>query len=121
MDPISNADRIVRLIRQRLEERTKAAITNKSQQAASVQAREHSASAIAGELARAGAQDEQLRRSLVEQLLADQFGPVLVNDARFQQIVDLVARAMTADPAVGRLMAATIKGLSISPASSNPR
>lgn len=58
-----------------------------------------------------GADDTQVGRLLVEQLLADQLGPNLVNDARFQQIVDEVTTTMMADEAAGRLIQEALSGL----------
>ena len=109
MDPISNADRFVRLIRQRLEEKTKAKTTVRLGNLSSVRAHGPEAiSALAGTFAQGGADDQQLRRSLVEQLLADQFGSALVNEARFQQIVDQVKQVMEDDPEIDSLIAQVI-------------
>jgi hypothetical protein len=112
MDPVSNTDRIVRLIRQRMEERSKATASSKGQKVAHPQARGRAAiPAITGELNRAGAADGLLRRVLVEQLLVDQFGPALVNDARFQQIVDQVTEAMMSDRVIGSLISQAVNDL----------
>jgi hypothetical protein len=55
--------------------------------------------------------DKQLRRSLIEQLLADQFGPSLANEAKFQQVVDRVDEIMSAHPSIGPLMDRTIRNI----------
>lgn len=105
MDPVSNADRLVRLLRQQLEERSRSKRTQKTQ--ASEPVRQDGVErmrAVAGEVVEAGGQNHQLRRLLVEQLLSDQFGPEFVNEPRFQQIVDQVAETMAADPAVATLL-----------------
>jgi hypothetical protein len=105
MDPISNADRLVRLLRQRLEERSKARTAKSAAPASSVQPRGIEATkAIAGRFARDGGSEAALRRTLVEQLLADQFGAGLVNEPKFQQLVDRVASAMEGDPGVAELL-----------------
>lgn len=105
MDPVSNADRLVRLLRQQLEKRSKTKQTVKTLDKLPAQ---HDnidrLRAVAGEVVRAGGQDHQLRRFLVEQLLSDQFGPALVNEPRFQQIVDQVSEVMGSDPSVSDLL-----------------
>jgi hypothetical protein len=105
MDPISNADRLVRLLRQRLEERSKAGSSDAAKPALSVQARSVDATKkIAGRLAREGGANAILRRALIEQLLADQFGVGILNEAKFQQLVDRVETAMEDDPQVSNLL-----------------
>lgn len=110
MDPVSNADRLVRLIRQKLEERAKARGASAPSRAASIRAKgPETVRALAGAFAKGGADDQQLRRALVEQLLADQFGPGLINEAPFQQVVDQVKAAMETDPDIGGLIDAAIE------------
>ncbi len=105
MDPVSNADRLVRLLRQQLEERSRSKRTQKTQTSEPVrQDGVERLRAFAGEVVGAGGQDHQLRRLLVEQLLSDQFGPDFVNEPRFQQIVDQVAETMAADPSISALL-----------------
>lgn len=112
MDPVSNADRLVRVLRQRLEERAKVEGAARSAPATEVRQRgpDH-VRAVAGQFARAGLDDEQMRRSLVELLLADQFDPAIVNEVKFQQIVDRVAEAMASDPEVLDLLTKTASEL----------
>lgn len=106
MDPISNSDRLVRLLRQQLEERSRAKKTRKGDETQPVrQSGLDQVRAIASEMAQTGGQDHQLRRLLVEQLLADQFGTGLVNEPRFQQVVDQVSELMSEDDAVSALLA----------------
>jgi hypothetical protein len=105
VDPISNADRLVRLLRQRLEERSKAKSSDQTAATAQVRARGLDATkVITGQFARAGGKDGTLRRTLVEQLLADQFGSGLVNEPKFQQVVDRVTSAMEADPDIAQIL-----------------
>ncbi len=105
MDPVSNSDRLVRLLRQQLVERSRAKSTRKSQKGKPAQNEGvDRLSAIAGEVVKAGGQDQQLRRLLVEQLLSDQFGPVLTNEPRFQQVVDQVSEIMSSDPSISDLL-----------------
>ena len=105
MDPVSNADQLVRLLRQQLVERSRAKSTKKLQKNKSAQNDSvDRLSAVAGEVVRAGGQDQQLRHLLVEQLLSEQFGSALTNEPRFQQVVDQVSEIMSADPAISELL-----------------
>lgn len=95
MEPISNVDRLVLLLRQRLQERERTgsapkAVGRKPQGAGGI--------AAAKALAAIGDVDErQLRRALIQGLLSDQFGQGVVNDAKFQQVVDRVVDAIEGD------------------------
>jgi hypothetical protein len=110
MDPISNTDRLVRLLRQKLEERAKTKASTPSAPATKVRPRgTETVRAITGEFVRAGVDDKQLRRALIEQLLADQFGPALANEAKFQQVIDRVDDIMAADPTIGPLVDRAIR------------
>lgn len=105
MDPVSNADRLVRLLRQQLVERSRAKKTRKSQKNQSLQDDGvDRLRSVAGEVVRAGGQDQQLRRLLVEQLLSEQFGTALSNEPRFQQVVDQVSEIMSTDPSISDLL-----------------
>jgi hypothetical protein len=109
MDAISNADRFVILLRQKLAERAQAKRPSSARRADAKPASGHDAvRAVAGRAARAGAEDRKLRRTIVEQLLADRFGTALVNEARFQQIVDQVSELMVSDPDLGDLFSEVI-------------
>jgi methylmalonyl-CoA mutase cobalamin-binding subunit len=96
MDPVSNSDRLVRLLKQKLRERAKAGSqhTADAKTAASQPERPSAAQTIA---ALDGADDHQVRRAFVQHLLADQLGPALINDAQFQGIVSRVTEAMEED------------------------
>jgi hypothetical protein len=105
MDPIFNADRLVRLLRQRLAERSKAKPSQPTNPASELQNRGiESTKAITGNFARAGGSGKATRRTLIEQLLADQFGNELVNEPKFQELVERVAVTMEADPAVAEML-----------------
>ncbi len=106
MDPINNADRFVALLRQKLAERTETRRTEK-QEAGATETRKHGAEAVKGIAARAaqaGQDNRKLRRTIVEQLLADRFGARLVNEPRFQEIVIQVDELMAADPQISAML-----------------
>jgi len=98
MDPVSNATRIAMMLRQRLEERSRAGAA-----ARSGRNQAKGTGDVAGKGALRGADavealdDRKLKRVVIEQILVDQFGPGLVNDASFQQLVDQVTEAIEAD------------------------
>jgi hypothetical protein len=97
MDPVSNVDRLVLLLRQRLAERSKAAAGRTSQSRPTDQP---AASGLAGVQALAALEsvdERQLKRALIQSLLADQFGSDLLNEAPFQQIVDRVTETLEDD------------------------
>lgn len=95
MDPVSNVDRLVLLLRQRLREREGAKGIGRVRSGTTSRAeRSGTAQALA---AIAGVDDRQLRRALIQGLLSEQFGARLVNEARFQQVVDRVVDALESD------------------------
>jgi hypothetical protein len=109
MDAISNADRFVVLLRQKLAERAHAAAPSAARPVGrSAESGRDAVRAIAGRAARAGAEERKLRRTIVEQLLVDRFGSALVNEARFQQIVDQVSELMAADTDLSVLFSSVI-------------
>ena len=112
MEPISNVDRLILLLRQRLQERSKSAA------AAPGAARRASGDAAKTGLdsirALAGVDeigDRQLGRALVQNILADQFGREVINDAQFQQVVDRVAETIQGDPGAAKLLAGIVQDL----------
>jgi hypothetical protein len=110
MDPISNADRLVLLLRQRLEERAKSAPAARNAGKPSGDAPIGPADVRA--LAAIDWTDERpLRRAIVQTLLADQLGPELVNDAQFQQIVSRVSETIEEDPQAAALLTRAISDL----------
>lgn len=116
MDPVSNANRIAMLLRQRLQERSKTAASARGGRAevrgpddAQRKSPVRSADAIE-EL-----DDRKLRRALIENILADQFGAGLINDARFQQVVDQVTEALEGDSGGAALLAKVVSDLRANP------
>lgn len=98
MDPVSNANRIAMMLRARLAERAK---SNAGARASGFGSRESADTARKGAVRSAeaieGLDDRRLRRAVIEDILTDQFGTALVNDARFQQVVDRVTEAIESD------------------------
>ncbi|HWE45780.1 MAG TPA: hypothetical protein VG407_07105 [Caulobacteraceae bacterium] len=95
MDPISNVDQIVLILRQRLQERARAAASkNKTPPGVSNARRPARLQSVRSLAAVEGVDDPQLRRTLVQNILSDQFGAELVNEAQFQQVVDQVTVAL---------------------------
>lgn len=101
MEPISNVDRLVMLLRRRLQERQKLA------GAATSRVRAPARSALAGVQALAGGDldDRALGRALIEAAMADALGETLVNAPQFQQVVDKVIGALEAEPTTADLLA----------------
>jgi DNA-binding TFAR19-related protein (PDSD5 family) len=115
MEPINNADRLVLLLRQKLEERAKAGTTARAgakTQANTVAPAE--ASGVRALAALEGADERALRRAVVQNLLADQLEPQLLNDAQFQQIVSRVTDAIEDDPDAAKLLSRVIAELRLS-------
>ena len=107
MDAISNADRFVALLRQKLAERTGARGAEQRGRTDTGRAAEQGGQAVrsvAASAARAGADDRKLRRTIVEQLLAERFGAALINDPRFQETVGQVSELMGTDPSLAAML-----------------
>ena len=100
MDPISNTDRIIAILRQRLRERSASAEKSAGQGSRPVP----TPVGLAALSALDGADRLQLRRACIQALLADQLGGGLLNDAQFQQVVTRVVETICEDrTAVGLL------------------
>lgn len=107
MDPISNVDRLVLLLRQRLSERAATA-----RGPAAVSRRPPAApDAIRTLAAVEGLDPRRLRRTLIESLLAEAFGRSVVNEARFQQVVDRVTDTIEADAEAASLLGRVVDDL----------
>lgn len=95
MDHISQIDRLVVVLRQRLLERAKTATSGRRNSAQDAKATGlDNLKALA---AIEAVSDYQLRRSLTQNNLADQFGHGLVNETNFQQVVERVTEARESD------------------------
>jgi hypothetical protein len=100
MDPVSNVDRLVLLLRQRLSERS----ATRRDGGASAKAAAKPASAVQALAAVEGLDERHLRRALIQNLLAESFDKALVNEAQFQQVVDRVTQTLEADVKTSSLL-----------------
>jgi len=105
MDPISNVDRLVFLLRQRLLERSKLNPTARSSPKSAAGERVAGLDNIHALAAIDGVDDRQLRRALIQNILADQLGGKLLNEAKFQQVVDRVTETIESDGGASQILA----------------
>jgi hypothetical protein len=104
MDPISNADRLALILRQRLQERSRTSAERKGRKEADRGGRPEAADQVRAVAAMDGADERQQRRALVQAMLADQFGRELINEPEFQQVVDRVVETIESDSSSAELM-----------------
>lgn len=100
MTRVGNVDQLVLLLRERLLERAKAGASSKT---AAQRTASREPSAIQAMAALEGIDDGTLRRAFIQDVLAEHFGRHLINDANFQQVVDRVTSALSADPAASAM------------------
>lgn len=116
MDPVSNANRIAMMLRQRLEERSRAGAGARSgRKEASGSGDVAGKGALRNADAVEGLDDRKLKRVVIEHILVDQFGPALVNDAKFQQLVDQVTEAIDTDANAALLLSRAMTELRARP------
>lgn len=106
MDPISNVDRLVHILHQRLAEKARAA--GRPAPAPKPDSGKRGIEKLAG---LSGLSERQLKRALIAHILADQLGEQLVNDPRFQQIAEKVTETLDTDPYGAKLLTAVISDL----------
>ncbi|MBC7987856.1 MAG: hypothetical protein H7X93_14485 [Sphingomonadaceae bacterium] len=115
MDPVSSADRLVVILRQRLQERAKASEGGRAADKGRLSARTSDGVRGIHALAAAeGASERQLRRRFLQNILADEFGAELINEAQFQQVVERVCDTIDGDPRASAMLSRVIAGLSAS-------
>src|SRR5215467_3687818 len=109
MEPISNADRLVLLLRQKLQERAKAAsVTKPGAKPASNVGSLSESSGVHAPTPIEGADERPFRRAVIQNVLADQLGPALMNDAQVQRVVSRVTDAIEEDPEAAELLSRVI-------------
>lgn len=94
MTSISNVDRLVLILRQRLEQKAKGGPAKTTHTPGGPVGGLSAAKALA---ALSEADERQVRRALIQGILSDQFGAEVVNEARFQNLVDQVVRVLETD------------------------
>jgi hypothetical protein len=112
MQPISRVDQVLLLLRKQLAGRTpRTSPASTGNAAAHAQGRAgdeplaETLSRRVAELRAAGMSDRRsLGRVLLEQMLLNQFGRELMNDASFQRVVDAVHRELEMDPVLAELL-----------------
>lgn len=109
MESISKGDLFVALLRQRLAERAQTQSARRKPAAGKHKTDSAPRTSVAALAAQAGADDPHLRRAIIEQLLGDRLGDRLVNEARFQQIVDQVTDIIADDEDLGGLLAEVMR------------
>jgi hypothetical protein len=97
MDPISGADQLVILLRQKLRERSRLAAREKTAPRTQTGGEPAGMQALQALTAVEGVDPQLLRRALVQNLMAEHFGQEMINDAQFQQIVGRVSDALAED------------------------
>lgn len=85
------------VLRQRMLERSKSSGARRKE--ATVEAKAGWVDSLHALAALEGVDDHQLGRALIQNILADQFGSDLVNDSKFQQVVEKVTEALESDVA----------------------
>lgn len=109
MDPVSNVDRLILLLRQRLQERASAQARGAS--ARSSGSRAQPVSALRELLSVEGVDERHLRRALIQNLLAESFDRRVLNDAQFQQVIDRVTETIEGDGEASKLLARLVREL----------
>lgn len=110
MDPISNVDQLVLVLRRKLLERTKT--SGKGDRKTATPDRAPARLDAVYEMARLdGVDDRMLGRALIQSILADHFSPRVINEAKFQQVVDRVVDTLRDDDAGARLLANIVREL----------
>ena len=106
MEPVSGADRVAALLKQRLLARARElhAGTPHTDLPPGRVDLVSPTSAVKGD------DERQRRRTLIQSILADEFGDLLVNDAEFQQVVDRVLGAIESDATGSTLLAGVLRG-----------
>jgi hypothetical protein len=100
------------LLRQRLMERAKLAAKKAASSLGAVaEPPATPLSALTSLAANQGLDEHANRRAFVEHLLGTEFGDQLLNQAKFQQLVEQVTRVMETDPELSRQMTQVLSSL----------
>ena len=105
MDPITSANPFAILLRQRLLERAKQAAKSAASKAATVShTAPNSLAPLSSFVSNKCVTDHESNRALIEHMLGTEFGDHMLNQAKFQRLVDRVTKAMESDPELSRQM-----------------
>ncbi len=111
MTRISNVDQALMLLRQQLQQMTKADRSRRGARAShsSAQQRKSAAERIEA-LTRSGdLTEDELARALIGALLTDEFGDDAANDHRFRKLADEVHRIIASDTKAKALLAEALR------------
>jgi hypothetical protein len=111
MDPVSNADNLVLLLRQKLRERARTSARGRAAAPQHAGSEPLKMSPVQQLAAVEGVDERLLRRALVQNLLVEQFGPSMLNDAQFQQVVSRVTAAIEEDADASKLISHVLSEL----------
>jgi len=109
MDPISQVDQLAMILRQRILDHSKTRVARHKSPGA--EKRPSWVGALKALAATEEVDDHQLRRALIQNILAEQFGHDLVNETKFQRVVERVVETLEADTAGAALMARCVNEL----------
>lgn len=102
MDPISSADRLALILRQKLLARVRTDRTRSKPSATTP--RGDAAAAIQALASADDVSDEALGRAFIQNILVDELGDELINQAQFQHVVDQVTDAIAGDQQGSKLL-----------------
>lgn len=107
----SNLD-LVRLVQQQLNKVARAKRNRTSKVKSGSNSSQPQGLAAVQKLAEVGSySDDELKRALVQGLLAEEFGEGLINDSQFQQVVDKVTKLISQNPETDALLRDSISQL----------
>ncbi len=109
MDPISQVDQLALILRQRILDQSKPRSARRK--ASDTGTRSSWVASLKALAATETVDDRQLRRALIQNILAEQFGRDLVNETKFQQVVERVVETLEADTSGAILMARCVAEL----------
>ena len=113
MDPISGSDRLAIILRQKLLDQAKAG--RKAAGDANPPTNKPRFETVKALSNIDGVDEHQVNRTLIQSILADSFGSELLNEAKFQQVVDRVTATLEDDPDGAGLLAKAKQLLRVSP------